>query len=390
AVSVFCPTARPAGNAPLASLVEEGVHIYRVPIGPRNRRHIFQATFGQRTLGPALERIISIEAPDIIHINHLMGLPAGLVDQIRAQGIPYVVTLHDYWFGCANAQLITNFDSTLCSGPDRWFFNCGRCALARAGSPETRLLAPLVAPVMAYRNRLLKPILADAAQTIAPSVFVRQASAELGLPTTNMVVIRHGIEGPPEATVPTEDSNPRFPDGPLRVGYLGGLAWQKGVHVLVNAVNLLPDKPLTLAIYGSPAAFPDYVASLKKTTTNPAIRYLGPVGRRDLWNVLDQLDLLVVPSLWYEAAGLVILEAFAAGVPVVASRIGAIPESVTDGVDGLLVPAGDEAALRNVLLDLLADPLRLAQLREGIKFVPNLDQHCRKVEEVYRQALAIA
>jgi hypothetical protein len=72
-----------------------------------------------------------------------MGLPGATLDLLRARGLPYVVTLLDFWWFCANAQLVTNFDHTVCSGP-AWWTNCTRCAVARSDSPLAWAASPLL------------------------------------------------------------------------------------------------------------------------------------------------------------------------------------------------------------------------------------------------------
>ncbi|MBX7253427.1 MAG: glycosyltransferase, partial [Candidatus Promineofilum sp.] len=166
-------------------------------------------------------------------------------------------------------------------------------------------------------------------------------------------------------------------------GYIGGLSPQKGVHHLVAAVNRLPAAAVALSIYGDAGPFPDYVAGLRAAATHPGIRFPGRLSRAALWPALGGLDVLVVPTLWYETYSLIAHEAFAAGVPVVASRIGVMAEVVRDGVDGLLFPSGDEAALAGILRALAERPERLAALRAGIRPVPTLADHSRRLLSLY-------
>ena len=164
---------RPQLDANSLSLREEdGLRVYAPRLGPRSRARVFMDTFYQPALRNALQHVLQREKPQLVHVQHLMGLPVALVQQIHRLQIPFVVTLHDYWFPCANGQLLTNYDQTLCAGPDYWV-NCGRCALARAGLGDRPLLAPALAPLLGYRSLLLQRVLARAARVIAPTHFVR-------------------------------------------------------------------------------------------------------------------------------------------------------------------------------------------------------------------------
>ena len=103
----------------------------------------------------------------------------------------------------------------------------------------------------------------------------------------------------------------------LRVGYVGGIYYSKGVHVLVGAFRHLRGEPVELAIHGHLDWFPDYVAGLRRTAEGSAVRFVGPFDPGSVDAVLSQLDLLVLPSVWYENMPITIHEAHRHGIPVV-------------------------------------------------------------------------
>jgi glycosyltransferase involved in cell wall biosynthesis len=319
--------------------------------------------------------------PTLVHIEHLIGLPLKIIDQIVDAGIPFIVTLHDYWFICANAQLLTNYDQTICSGPDR-YLNCARCALVRSGVPSLQILSPSVAPLMAWRNKVIKKALINARRLIAPTHFVKDKYLEFFDLAGKVDVIPHGI---------------RLPSGPLNehknkvdrlnISFIGGISWQKGVHILIEAVNMMPVEDVWLGIYGDTSAFPQYVADLSQMIKHPGIKMHGQIDRPELWSVLAQSDVVVVPSLWYETASLIVQEAFAARVPVVASRIGALQERVADEHDGLLVAPGDARSLQSALMQLYKQPELRLKLRSGIKPVRSIEDHAGYIENLYQTVL---
>jgi glycosyltransferase involved in cell wall biosynthesis len=236
---------------------------------------------------------------------------------------------------------------------------------------------------MGFRNYKLKNALNQAAQLIAPTDFVRQTYRQLGVEPANIQVIPHGIRPPDTKPVPGTKTA-----APLRVTYIGGLAPQKGIHILIQAVNQLPPDLVSLNIYGDLTAFPDYISGLKNQIQHPAIEFKGLLPHESLWNALAESDVVVVPSLWYETASLIIQEAFAAGVPVLASNIGALKERVRDGLDGRLFPPGDAAALSNILAELAQNPQNLSVLAAQIQPVFTIDQHQTAVQQCYQLALA--
>jgi glycosyltransferase involved in cell wall biosynthesis len=381
-VAVFTPLNR-AGAFDGRAAPAEGVRVYRVPAGERGATAVFLSTFRQPALAEAFAAVLAAERPDVVHVQHLMGLPAAAGAALRDAGVPYVLALHDYWYGCANGQLLTNDTAAICAGPSPHFGNCGRCAAARGGLPAA--LGPFFAPLMARRNARLAPVFAGAARVLAPNAFVAEVYAALGFPAGRIVVNPLGLDAPPGLAGRVVARRAARPPGPPRFGYVGSIARQKGVHVLVEALNGLPDGAATLDVYGDMSTFPAYAAELRALARHPGIRFHGLLGRDRLWDALADLDALVLPTLWYEASPLVIREAFAAKLPIIASALGAPGRMVRDGVDGLLFAPGDTAALRQALLALVEQPALLARLRAGIAPVRTVADHVAQIEAVYEE-----
>lgn len=359
----------------------KGISTFRVGAGPMTPWTVFRATFGESVLERAFIETLSTFQPDLIHIQHLMGLPVSLVE--KAQGHPLVLTLHDFWFTCANAQLLTNYSARLCNGPRYGGMNCARCALARAGVSHLWPVAPLLAPLMARRNQLLRRALQQMSFIIAPSRLLGKLAPTWGAPVERLRFAPHGLD--------MSGVRPRTQrqDTLRRFAYIGGLAPQKGVHVLIQAFNDL-EREATLEIYGDESQFPDYMRELKQAARSSRIRFGGRLDRAEVWRVLAEVDALAVPSLWYENAPVVIQEAFAAGVPVIASRLGALPEWVRDGVDGLCVPPGDIWAWQAALRRLVDEPGLVDRLRANIRRPVTLEEHLDQLERLYAEVVSIS
>lgn len=343
----------------------------------------FWATFSDRPLSRLFNQLLDETQPDLIHLNHLMGHPFAVVRALQRRNIPHLITLHDFWWVCANAQLLTNYSQELCDGPQR-YLNCARCALAR--SQRERLwpiMTPVLATLLAYRHRRLHQILRQAEQLIAPTEFVRRWYIAHEVPATNIVTIPHGLPLPDG--LPAIRSAARPENRPLRFAYIGGLSWQKGVHGLVEAFQPLSDQA-ELWIAGDETADPPYTARLR-AMASPAVRFLGRLSREQVWQTLGQVDVVVVPALWYETFSFIISEAFAAGVPVIASKLGPLADRVTHEVDGLLVPHGDVLALKAAMHRLLNEPELLPHLRAGVSFPNSIQAYVETLQQVYRRCL---
>ena len=163
----------------------------------------------------------------------------------------------------------------------------------------------------------------------------------------------------------------------------------KAPHLLVEAAaGLPPGCSLRRAVRRAGGL--SRRCELSRAARAPAVGAARARARQDphddVARALSNLDVLVVPSIWPENSPLVIREAFLAGVPVVASRIGGIPETVTDGVNGLLFNPGDAADLRRTLQRLVSSPALLETLRQGIPTVRTLEDDVTAMREAYAAA----
>lgn len=355
---------------------ENGCQIWTGWDGVLSPTSRFLTTFSrQKKLVNLFQKVLDQTQPEIVHIEHLMGHPTGLIWAIQQREIPFVITLWDFWWICANAQLLTNYSQEVCDGPNL-FLNCARCALARSGVSQFWPTLPWVGGLLAWRNHLLGQIIGAADRLIAPTQFVREWYIDHGIPASKLVVIPPGLQPPPNKVAAHPASNT------FRFAYIGGLSPQKGVHVLLEAFNKL-DTPAELWIGGDEKADPEYVARLKKQSSTK-VRFLGQLSRSQVWETLAQVNVLVVPSLWYETFAFVVSEAFAAGVPVIASQLGPLADRVRDEIDGLLVNPGDVEVIYAAMNRLLHDSDLLTQLKKGIRPPHTIEEHVKEIEDLYQ------
>jgi glycosyltransferase involved in cell wall biosynthesis len=163
----------------------------------------------------------------------------------------------------------------------------------------------------------------------------------------------------------------------------------KGVHTLVDAFKRLPaDVRAELVVHGLPgdAGYEQMVRGM--AAGERRIRIGDPVGREDVLTVLAGFDVLAVPSLWMETGPLVMLEASAAGIPVLGSDLGGIVELVEAGVTGRLLPAGDVDAWSRALAELAATPpaLRFPQPSRPPR---SMHQIAEDMSAMYREVIGV-
>jgi glycosyltransferase involved in cell wall biosynthesis len=378
-VAIFCPTddRRDAGEHLI-----DGITMVR-PWRPNPRQQpaplAFWHNYRHRPTERAFGRFLHDWRPTVLHVQHLQWVSAQLIRQ--SVGLPTVLTLHDYWFICPNSQLVRP-GGRICLNASPTA--CAACLLAGHGlSPALVAIGAWASsPAVRWRNRYVKTSALRADLLLTPSQAARDLHLQAGFPAERLRVFCNGLD--PR----------RFPAQPAKAahrdhavfGYLGGLSWQKGVHVLLEAfASLAPQHELR--VYGPLDAFPDYADALRRLAQrHPGIHLLGPVAPDDVGVALAELDYLVVPSLWPETFGMVAQEAHYMGVPVIASRIGAL-ERIRDGVDGRLFEAGNVAELARVLEHVAANPGLRSRYATQISPGPTIDDQALTLVDNYRQLL---
>ncbi len=370
----------------------EGVPVHRLYFNLQAAPDPFRWSWDNPWLGDFFRERFAAQKPDVFHLfsGYLMtGRPLRVAQDM---GIPTVVSLTDFWFLCPRITMLRSDGtlSTLPIDPAR----CARCL----GEEKRRFrylgrTAPRLAQgywrlqkrnANAIRQRLdyLIETLNRTDCAISPSRFVREMHIRAGVSPERVVFSRQGRDFPALG----EEARKKVPAPRLRVGYIGQIAPHKGVHTLLEAVRSLPDASLEVHLYGDAAPFPKYTRRLKALSAGDRrIHWEGVFPRQKIGEVHRNLDVLVVPSVWYENSPNTILEAFAYGTPVLASDLGGMAELVQPGENGLRFPPGDARTLATHLHALAADKSRLNALRPSAKDIPTVAQEIDALEEIYRR-----
>jgi glycosyltransferase involved in cell wall biosynthesis len=331
------------------------------------------------------QRVLDDVRPEATHFFHLRQLGSNLIDVAKRNGVRTVVSLMDFWYLCPRFTLLRG-DGTLCQGPPEGGAGCVACdrpelsGVAAAAGPAT----PSEAPEARLRALLDRPArqlarLASADAIFAPSRFLAGVFARNGAPPERIDVLPYGLE--PGRVEPVLTSRPR---SPLRLGFCGVLSPWKAPHLAIEAVRDC-DRPVELRIHGRDREpmFQSYIDGLRARAAGDArIRFMGPYAAAEVAQVFAGMDLLVVPSTWYENTPFVVLEAFAAGVPVLASDLGGLAEIVRPGENGELFRPGDATSLRAAVERVADDPSWFGRLRVGAP--PSIGDSYQRLRAAYR------
>lgn len=344
---------------------------------------------------------------DVLHV-HAMGRAVGAraIERLKSNGTAVVVTYHTPTATCVRGTLLER-GNRVCEGAlDA--VRCTACTLTVHGVPDLVATAlartPASAGVMlekagvrgrvvtALRMRELvtlrhhetRSVLEQADHLVAPAEWVHDLLLKLGVPPAKLTLSRQGIRTGNPVVVPGKKTDR------LRIVYVGRIEPIKGVHLLVQALRLLPTMNIELHLYGimqGDSNLP-YRKDLEESFTRDArITLHAPVHPDSIIETIAQYDVLAAPSQWLETGPLVVLEAFAAGVPVIGSALGGIAELVQNDVNGLLVQERNAAGWAATLSRLLHEPELRGRLAQGVQPPRTMAMVADDMATVYQQAL---
>ena len=326
---------------------------------------VCQTLWSSRTTRDLAEQINRFR-PDIIHAHNTFPLISpSLYWAAERAGVPVVQTLHNFRLMCLNALFLR--DGKVCEDclglPWRGVVRaCYRGS--HAASAALAGMLTLHRGLGTYRNKV--------ARYIALNEFCRGKFIEGGLPAERVVVKPNFVDFD-------------MPEPVARAGllFVGRLSVEKGVATLAQAMTLLPDAKLRVAGDGPEAGLLDGVAGVTRLGSQP-----GETVRQEM----SRAAALVVPSIWYENFPRTIVEAFACGLPVIASRIGALADIVGDGETGLLFEPGNPRDLADKMTWALAHPERMAEMgrkaRAQYEVEFSAEVNYRQLMEIYASVLA--
>jgi len=391
--------------------VVDGIPVHRFGLHPVTAPNRELCETENPIVGEVYRRFLDRETFDLVHVFHPRHMGEAAIAGPAERDIPVVVNLMDFWFLCPNFILLRR-DGALCDGPPEGGWGCVGCldpklaetldeldiktplaAIgAEAGSRGEHAATPVRrAHALLGRKERMLSYLARADAAIAPSRFLRGMFEQHGHPKAHMHLVPYGLDPDRFADAPAKKPSPGRPQ--LDVGFVGSITRHKGVHVLLDAVGQLADERIRVHVWGDPRSQPGYSDTLVQATDDPRVAFHGRFDAEDLGKVLASLDVLVVPSLWYENTPFSVLEALWFGLPVFASDLGGISEIVHHGKNGMVFPAGDSGALAACLQRALDDPEAALTVRAGDRpgsIQDNVDTFLRLYEELVARRAEVA
>ncbi|MBE0555944.1 MAG: glycosyltransferase family 4 protein [Proteobacteria bacterium] len=381
--------------------VDRFFHSNTSSISPRNP---MEAEYNNLYCAEFFRRRIRELKPDLVHFYHLQRLSASVIDVCRERGIPALFTPTDFWLVCPTNQLLLP-DHSRCLGPDKGMVDCVRHLAAisqgqRVRSILDRLPNWLMALLIRWARYDFWP--ENRSVSLVRALAARPAYMEKQMNRTDMVLVatrfmgetlrRNGLDAKRIRHVPFGiDHNcitrvsAKGTENDLRIGFIGTLYHHKGAHVLLEALRSLPrDMPLKVKIYGDLEQFPEYAGTLRSLAgDDDRIEFSGTFPNTGIGEICYGLDVLIVPSLWYENNPLAISFAQAAKVPVVATDTEGMREVIVDGENGILFEKGDVKGLSDIIRMLCDDRSLVKRLSDHARQPRSIFSYVDELERIY-------
>jgi glycosyltransferase involved in cell wall biosynthesis len=382
--------------------VDRFFHSHTSSLRPRNP---MEAEYNNLFYADFFRRRLRVLRPDVVHFYHLQRLSASIIDVCRELGIPTLFSATDFWPVCPTNQLLLP-DHSRCSGPEKGMVNCVRHLAAISQGQRIRSIldrAPDWLMGIAIRSarsaalRSEKRFVPLVTALAARPAYLKERMNRIGLVLVatrfmGEMLCRYGLEAGRVRHVPFGIDHAQITrvsakgiEKQLCVGFIGTLYHHKGAHVLLEAVRSLPtDIPLKVKIFGDLEQFPEYVRTLRSVAgDDDRIEFCGTFPNSAIGEIFYDLDVLVVPSLWYENSPLVLSFAQAARVPVVATNSEGIQEVIADGENGFLFEKGDVERLSGIIRMLCEDRSVVKRLSDRARMPKSASAYVDELERMY-------
>lgn len=324
-----------------------------------------ETLWSRRTVDDLGKCIVAFN-PDLIHVHNTFPLISPSLYWAAAEkGVPVVQTLHNFRLLCLQAMFLRNNRRCEdCIGKLPW-----RGVLRRCYRDSTAQSAVLCG--MLTMHRAIGTYQHKVTRYIALNGFCRDKFVEGGLPRDRISIKPNFVDSPAPINAPRTNGL-----------FVGRLSQEKGIDVLLGALTRLPGKILNVIGEGP---------ERERTQIHGRLRSLGAKARTEIMAHMQRSSYLVMPSIWYETFGMVLVEAFACGLPVIATRLGVMQDLIEDGRTGMLFDPGSSIDLAEKIAWADRHPEEMHRMGRNAretymeKYTPQ--HNYEQLMTIYRQAL---
>jgi len=336
----------------------EDIQIQRV--NKPKRDYLYEDKFYDDKIDEIFKEYLANIKPDIVHFGHLSHLSTSLIKIVKEFNIPIVYTIHDFWLYCVKGQMI-NQDGVICENPS--VENCTQCSNYVVDSKQVK-----------ESQDHMKEMIDLIDIFISPSHTLKDFFINQGIDKNKIQYLKYGFN-----TKKIIYNKKTFTkNSKINFGFMGRVIPTKGIKILVDTFKKLPNEQLS--IYGN-------IGIQKRFLETKNIIFKGAYDNNNINEVLNDIDVLIVPSIWYENAPLVIQEAFLAGIPVITSDIGGMAELVKDKINGFTFKVGSCEELEILIKNISNNPIILNNLVNSRDMVVDIEDDVKEIIKIYEKLI---
>jgi glycosyltransferase involved in cell wall biosynthesis len=311
-----------------------------------------------------LHSILESNSFDVLHVCHPMRTGT-IIKVAKKHNIPVLLTLTDFWLMCPRGIASTP-QGNLCNGSADGK-ECIDDCYGPSWSEKIHLRFVEATQVFSMVSRV-----------VFPTAFLQNMfSKKMYCGPSDLIRFGNDYRHVRYNTKHYSENSD------VVVGFLSSFLPHKGAHILIKAFVQADQKNLSLKIYGDPLHEIEYFEQLKNQSKDYRTDFLGRYNNEDMENILQELDLVVLPSLWWENTPLVMLRALAHKVPVIVSDFPGMTEIVHDGENGFVFRPGDSNHLKEVLIHIGKNPSLLNEIKKNISYSKRIEEEAFEYECIF-------
>lgn len=388
--------AAPTSEKKPKKYIYKGKQIYRYPVCVNPTKKELRGEVTPEYFDE-FQKIFAEINPNIVHMHSLTrGCGFYHARYVKEMGLPLIFTVHMAEVTCVRGTMML-WGEVPCDGEMR-VQRCTACFYNKNGIPKFLSKTLTYIPSFLKKEYLSKNYLSSRITSVkelmhmADSIVVvcnwlKEVLTNNNVDNNKIKLIKHGLSSD---IINKGKLGKKVISTPRVIAYIGRIIRIKGIDILIKAFKQLSDlNDVELHIYGMPKSNEEieYFNYLKELSlSDKRIKYFGEFGEKQRDEIMKSIDILAVPSICMETGPLVVLEAFAYGIPVVGSNIGGISELIDEGNNGILANWGDVDSW-TIKIEELVKSRHLMNINNT-----NFDSYCdigRKMDKMYRKYIAL-
>jgi glycosyltransferase involved in cell wall biosynthesis len=415
-VVIFCSD--PLSNNSSLEIIKsyyQGIEIYTIPKNILKYKKFLNTYLDKKPIEP-FQLLIKNFKPDIVHYHHLMHLSLDLAKLVKTFKIPQILTLHDFWFQCLTHQRITT-DGKLCSN-----FSIEKCSHCLS---DIKNSGPMINTTFSLNNFLKNDNKLNYVKNISKKIFYRitgktfyifhkdkvikivkdrNKAIETLFSRLDLIIFptkflsnqfSKSIKNPQKTILSSDGINTevfkkfkRLSSKSLRFGYIGSIIPTKGLDMILKAWPSLIKGNYNLKIYGNLETDKKYANNILHLAKNlKNIKFHGNFSPEKISEIYSEIDVLLVPSRWFENAPLVLRNATHTKTPVIAVSQGSIPELIIHNKNGLMYKNEDINGLIKQMNRFISDKKLISKMKNNYSHQKSIKENANELLTYYNQLI---